>query len=148
MRKYFFDNQLEAVIYFIFLSLIPVISVYTQYIVGDKTMYLSFIVSGFSMTYDYLIISKNSICKRLWWESLVAILVLIATTGYGILGLINILNTDNFSKYEIKDLLIISILSIVLLVNALEVLLLIISDYKKRYSKCTNGQLLKAAQQV
>ena len=113
MRKYFFENIFEAVLYLIFISLIPLISVFAQFIIGDKTMYVSYFVAGFAMTYDYFVLFGKSICKRLWWEALIATICLIFTSCIGVTMLTYIWPNANKIAYTYRDLCFVGILAIV-----------------------------------
>lgn len=134
MKKYFFSNVLETIIYFIFLCLIPLLSIIAQYCVSDKTLYVSFIVTGFAITYDYLMLFKGKPCKRLWIEAIFSAVCLVLCSGFGVIQLIFILLENKKLPYTIFDILIIVIsLGIMFVINSIEMVLFFKYDYKKRF---------------
>lgn len=148
MKKYFFESIHEAVLYLIFLSLIPLVSIFAQYMVKDKTMYVSFLVAGFAMTYDYFVLFGRKICKRLWWEALISTICLLLTTSLGIVNLILLLTSQEEHVYGWKDLLFIALLFIVLAINVFEFVLLLKKDYAKKYDESEETRLVAGAQKV
>lgn len=153
MRKNFFENTKDAVYYLIFLSLVPVFSILAQFLMSDTTMYVSILVAGFSMTYDYFVlIDKKTICTRLWIESLVSTVCLIITTVCSIWRLIIILYEQAETVVYLPfDFGIIMVLVVVVLINILELIICLKREFAKRnlYSRDTNeARLINGAQKI
>lgn len=134
MKKYFFDNTFEAVVYLIFISLVPMSSIIMQYILNDRTMYVSCLVAGFAMTYDYIILFKKNIEKRLWIEAIAASIILIVSVIFSVVRLIyNLMSSVEALSYSSLDLIIVLVLAGMLLINIIEIIFYAKHDYKKRY---------------
>lgn len=72
MRHYFFEELFQALIYIMFIVCVPAVSLVLQLTSNSSALYLSFLVAGFAMTYDYLSLFHQSVGKRLWREALCA----------------------------------------------------------------------------
>lgn len=148
-KNNFFSDSNNAVLYLMFISLIPLISIFAQYAISDRTMYVSSLVAGFSMTYDYFILFKENTCKRLWFEALISSICLIFTTGIGIFKLISLLTGRLILPYTSCDLIIVFILAIIFLINIVEFVLILKDEYKKKYSeKAGNSNLINGSLKV
>lgn len=134
MKKYFFNSIIESILYLIFLSIIPLVSIIIQFISSDKTLYVSIFVSAFSMSYDYIALLSRKICKRLWYESIVSIICLVLASVLSIIRLlVLIINNTACTSYK-WDIILIFILAIIMFINVIEFSILVKYDHKKRYS--------------
>lgn len=144
MRKYFFEDTVEAILYLIFLSLLPMASIGTQYILQDRTMYVSILVAAFAMTYDYIVLLKRKTVKRLFWEAIIATICVIATMCIAIVNLLLLLAKDGNITYTIKDMLFSGALVIMVLVNVYEFVLFLKSEYQKKFVESDDNVVLGA----
>lgn len=141
MKKYFFDGYgiFEALMYIVFIVIVPYVSIILQFYSNDKTMYLSYFVAGFAMTYDYLVLFNRNVGKCLWWEFIAAVVCFISVIVASVVKLSNILATSstpaNAVTYGFNDFLVVSLLCIMVIVNVLEFCRSAKHDYNTRFPK-------------
>lgn len=137
-KKYFFDDVFLSVIYMLFIVAAPFVSVVIQFCFDDRTMYLSYLIASISLAYDHVVIFRDNIGKRLWFEASISFVCLSAAVVIGLSKIMMILtqsSTIQVVPYGFWDILFISILGILVIINVVEFSLLLIHDYRLRYPK-------------
>lgn len=133
----FFEDIFSAIFYLIFIVAAPIISVVLQFSFDDKTLYLSYLIAGFSLTYDYIcLLSAKTINKRLWIEAWIAVTCVIAIAIIAIVRLSLIVPKIGQSiTYETTDFYFILVLGIMVFINIFELGQFARYEYRKRYPK-------------
>ena len=139
MRNYFFDDIFEALMYIVFIVIVQFVSIILQFCSNDKTMYLSYLVAGFAMTYDYLVLFKRTVGKCLWWEAVAALVCFIAVIVAAVVKMTRILDatSDPTSTvtYGFDDFLLVSLLCTMVIINVSELSRIIKHDFNTRFPK-------------
>lgn len=137
MKSYFFDDALSAIAYIILIVALPVMALIAQLCFNDRTMYLSYLIAGVSLTYDHIIIVKNKkICKRLWIEFITSLSCLFAVAIIASWKIVTLLfrgENTQVVPYGIRDVFFVLILGIVIVIDIIEFCGLIRFDYKQRF---------------
>lgn len=70
--KNFFHNTTESILFMTFIFVIPVASVFGQFTINDKTLYLTIFITIFGLVYNFIsILSSKKIITRILWEGII-----------------------------------------------------------------------------
>lgn len=154
MKDYFFDDIFSAVLYIVFNVVVPIVAIFLQFFSNDSTMYLSYFVTGFAMTFDYLALFRQKTSKRLWVEALVSsgCFATVLIIGFTKMNLVFscLSSQQNILKYGFGDFLAVSVLAIMVVINVYEFGGLVKHETNLRYPKNTGGNqaLVEGAKNV
>lgn len=134
-KSCFFEGIFSALIYMVFIVVIPVASVYLQLYYNDKTLYLTLFTTGFAVTYDYISLFERKICKRLWIEAVISIVCVVATSSIGVIHLLSLVKVIGQAViYTKKDIFCSLILAVPVCINFIEFAKFIVEDFSKRFA--------------
>lgn len=147
MKDYFFEDIFSALLYIVFNVAFPIVAIFLQFFSNDSTMYLSYFVTGFSMTFDYLSLFKQKTSKRLWVEALVSscCFATVLIVGFTKMSLVfsSLSSQQGVLKYGFGDFLAVSVLAVMVVINVYEFGGLVKHETNLRYPKSTgSGQAL------
>lgn len=144
MRKtYFFDDFFFGLLYMLIIVALPVASLCLQFCFNDRTYYLSYFITGLTLSFDHIVLYTNkNIAKRLWVELIVSFLCAVATSVIAIIRISTILTQSQdgqmFTYIPIESLSFL-VIGILLIINIVELGLIARCDYRQRYPTKTNN---------
>lgn len=139
MKDYFFDDIFSAILYIVFNIVFPLIAIFLQFFSNDSTMYLSYFVTGFSMTFDYLSLFRQKTSKRLWIEALAssACFATVLIVGFTKMNIVftSLSAQQGVLNYGFWDFLAVSVLAVMVVINIYEFGGLVKHEANLRYPK-------------
>ena len=140
-----------AIMYIVFIAIVPIISVGCQFATNDSLMYLSYLVAGCALTYDYVILFRASVCKRLWIEAAIAAVCFVVVLGIAVFKLTSVLtfmSEQGKLNYNILDLCLVSVVCIMPMIDCIELGYLLKHDYMLRYGSGKGENLIEGAKNI
>lgn len=154
MKDYFFDDIYLALLYIVFIVVVPIIAIFFQFSSNDSTMYLSYFVAGFALTFDYLSLLKKNTSKRLWIEGLASAgcFAVVLIVGFIKMNLVfsSLSTQQGVLEYGFWDFLAVSVLTVMVVINFYEFGGLVKHETNLRYPKSatSNQALVQGAKNI
>ncbi|MBD5098001.1 MAG: LrgB family protein [Clostridiales bacterium] len=145
MRKKtcFFDDLFFGLLYMLVIVAMPIASLCLQFCFNDRTYYLSYFITGLTLSFDHIVLYTNrNIVRRLWVELIVSFLCAVVTSIIAIVKISVILTQNQDGQvftYAPVESLTFLVVGILLIINIVELGIIAKCDYRQRYPTETNS---------